>query len=149
MTGSLLDRVKQSYKEAERLTGLPYVFSGGHNSQWKPSLSYATGIGAPGAGIDCSAGVSYVLRAGGFCWGPRAPLPLATGNFMEWGIEGVGKWLSLYCRNDSVEQHCGLRFSIGEPGFENTYWQAPHTGEDVGWLTLDITDMRAAHWPST
>jgi hypothetical protein len=148
VTATLQQRVEAVYRECDRLAGLPYVFSGGHNSQWKPSLDYAQGIGEHGAGIDCSAGASFALRAGGILWNPRPPLPLATGNLIEWGEPGVGRWLTLYVRNDNIEQHCGLRFN-GLPAFQHEWWQAANPNDGVGWLALNITGMQARHWPGT
>jgi hypothetical protein len=143
----MLPRVKLCYAKAGSLVGLPYVFSGGHNSLWLPSLSFAQGIGTKGAGVDCSSGVSIVLRAGGMCWNPRPPFPLSTGNLMEWGEEGLGLYMSVYVRNDAVEEHTGLWFN--PRFFEHEWWQAPHTGADVGWMTLDTTGMIVRHWPNS
>lgn len=142
---SLKPRVEAVYQECGRLVGTPYVFSGAHNSRWLPSLDYANGISAPGAGIDCSSGCSIALRAGGLCWSPRPPFPLSTANFIEWGDPGPGELMTLWVRNDSVEQHCGLQFH----GFDQEWWQASNPRSGVGWLQLDTAGFQARHWAQT
>lgn len=146
MTASMLDRVKAVYMECGDLTGLPYRFSGGHNQLFLPSLDYAEGIGAPGAGVDCSAGASFALRAGGLLSVPRAVLPLATGNFVAWGDPGLGRWLTVWVRNDRAEQHMGFEFSIDLTGFySKRFWQAANPRDGVGWIDLDTTGMQPRH----
>lgn len=144
---TLLARVKQVYVECGDLAGVPYVFSGGHNPQFLPSLSFGNGIGAPGAGYDCSSGASTALRAGGLLAIPRAPVPLDTAQFLTWGQPGLGRWLTVWVRNDSVEQHMGLEFSIATSGFyAKRWWQAANPRNGIGWLTLDTTGMMPRHW---
>ena len=144
----LLRRVKQVYVECGDLVGTPYRFAGGHNSLWLPSLSYADGIGAPGAGVDCSSGSSIALRAGGLCSNPRPPFPLSSGNFMGYGKPGAGRWLTVHANT----HHMGLEFtiprSLDPTGFyQNQWFQAANPTAGVGWITLDTTGMVSRHWP--
>ena len=144
---TMLDRVRWSYASASAIIArpVPYQFSGGHNAEFAPSLSYAEGIGAPGAGVDCSSFASIVLRAGGILAIPRAPLPLDTADFLTWGLVGKGEYLTLWVRNDAEVEHCFLEFA-----FPHRFCEAPHTGENCHWFTnADTSTFTARHWSRT
>ena len=148
---TMLDRVKLSYAEAAAIIAKPtvYQFAGGHNVEFAPSLSYANGIGAKGAGYDCSAFSSVVLRAGGILSIPRALLPLDTADFLTWGLPGRGEFLTVWVRNDAAENgthHMFLEFH----GFPNSFCEAPHTGALCHWFVgADTTSFTPRHWRGT
>ena len=145
---TMLDRVKQCYGEAAAIIAKPteYVFSGGHNVEFAPSLSYDKGIGAKGAGVDCSAFASIVLRAGGVLAIPRAVLPLDTADFLTWGLPGRGEFLTVWVRNDAEVEHMFLEFH----GFARSFCEAPHTGALCHWFTnADTSSFTARHWRGT
>jgi cell wall-associated NlpC family hydrolase len=145
----MLDRVKQSYAEAAAIIAkpTPYRYAGGHNVEFAPSLSYAEGIGAKGAGLDCSSFASIVLRAGGILSIPRATLPLDTTDFLKWGLAGEGDYLTLWVRSDAIQDHVFLDFH-GDPLFTHRYCEAPHPGLDCRWLSSEsFTGFSPRRWP--
>lgn len=139
---------------------IPYRYSGAHNIQWLDSLSYAQGIGLPGAGRDCSSALSIALRAGGLCWNPRPPFPLSTAQFIQWGVPGPGVLLTMAVVNTQAMAHCAIRFNLDYAAKLGLGWnksagalaadgwfQAPHTGLNVGWLNLgDLGPYILRHW---
>ena len=145
---TMLDRVKLSYAEAAAIIAkpTPYVFAGGHNVEFAPSLSYANGIGAKGAGYDCSSFSSAVLRAGGVLAIPRAVLPLDTADILTWGLPSRGEFLTVWVCNDAEVKHVFLEFH----GFPNSFCEAPHTGALCHWFTnADTSTFTARHWSRT
>ena len=148
-----LDRAKVIYRSCAAMVGLPYIEAGGHNTAFAPSLGYAVGIGAKGAGVDCSGGVGIALKAAGRLWSPPAPFPPSTGGLMSYGIAGPGRYVTLHVCNfpPPGEEHCALQFSINEPGYEEQWWQAANPKLGVGWYRLsntEIAEMLQRHWPS-
>ncbi|HEX7243938.1 MAG TPA: hypothetical protein VF245_00045 [Solirubrobacterales bacterium] len=71
-------RVKQVIWAADRIRTKPYVWGGGHARWWD-------------RGYDCSGSVSYALHGGRFL---ESPLP--SGPMESWGLEGEGRWITVY-----------------------------------------------------
>ena len=71
-------RVKQVIWAANRIRTKPYVWGGGHARWWD-------------RGYDCSGSVSYALHGGRFL---ESPLP--SGPMESWGLEGTGRWITVY-----------------------------------------------------
>jgi len=89
-------RVKRMVAAANQIAHLPYRRGGGH-------AKFVDN------GYDCSGATSYVLHAGGLL-----SRPLVSGNFMEYGEKGYGKWVNIYASNGHVFlEIAGLRFDTG------------------------------------
>jgi cell wall-associated NlpC family hydrolase len=71
--------VQQAIWAANRIIGLPYVYGGGHNAQFRSR------------GYDCSGTVSYALHGGRLL-----SAPLDSGSFMHWGQAGQGAWMTIW-----------------------------------------------------
>jgi cell wall-associated NlpC family hydrolase len=71
--------VQQAIWAANRIIGLPYVYGGGHNAQFRSR------------GYDCSGTVSYALHGGRLL-----SAPLDSGSFMHWGLAGQGTWMTIW-----------------------------------------------------
>jgi len=71
-------RVKQVIWAADRIRTKPYIWGGGHARWWDQ-------------GYDCSGSVSYALHGGEFL---ESPLP--SGPMESWGLEGEGRWITVY-----------------------------------------------------
>jgi hypothetical protein len=74
------DSVKCAIWAANRLSGKPYVWGGGHGS-------------FDDDGYDCSGTVSFALHYAGLL---EAPLP--SSDFLRYGKRGRGKWITIYTR---------------------------------------------------
>jgi hypothetical protein len=126
---SLAVRIDRCYVEAGAIIArhIPYVFGGGH-----------PGFGPSGdpAGYDCSGFASAVLKAGGLLANPPAKVALDVADFEKWGVAGRGE-LTLWVRNDSVQQHCFLDFYGFAREYEHRYCEASHPGTYVRWLKLE------------
>lgn len=71
-------RVKAVIASANKIRLKPYIWGGGHAKWWD-------------AGYDCSGSVSYALHGGKFL---ESPLP--SGPMENWGLEGDGRWITVY-----------------------------------------------------
>jgi hypothetical protein len=71
-------RVKRVIWAADRIRTKPYIWGGGH-ARWQDR------------GYDCSGSVSYALHGGEFL---ESPLP--SGPMESWGLEGEGRWITVY-----------------------------------------------------
>jgi hypothetical protein len=71
-------RVKAVIAAANKIRTKPYIFGGGH-ARWQDR------------GYDCSGSVSYALHGGSFL---ESPLP--SGPMEDWGLEGEGRWITVY-----------------------------------------------------
>jgi hypothetical protein len=71
-------RVKAVIAAANKIRTKPYIWGGGHARWWDK-------------GYDCSGSVSYALHGGKFL---ESPLP--SGPMENWGLEGEGRWLTVY-----------------------------------------------------
>jgi hypothetical protein len=71
-------KVKRVIAYANRIRTKPYVWGGGHGRWWD-------------SGYDCSGSVSFALHGGEFL---ESPLP--SGPMEHWGLEGEGRWITVY-----------------------------------------------------
>ncbi len=71
-------RVKAVIAAANRIRTKPYIYGGGHARWWD-------------RGYDCSGSVSFALHGGKFL---ESPLP--SGPMEHWGLEGDGRWVTVY-----------------------------------------------------
>ena len=85
----------------------PYRWGGGHGS----FLDNA---------YDCSGSVSYALAAAGLL-----DVPLASGELMDWGRPGRGRWITVYANPGHVYMEVGgVRFDTsGRDGRRGSRWQ--------------------------
>ena len=90
--------VQAAIAAGNEITGLPYVYGGGHRE--------AAG------GFDCSGATSYVLHAAG-----RLRESMPSEGFRHYGESGPGRWISVYARDGHVFLVvAGLRFDTGWTG---------------------------------
>jgi hypothetical protein len=84
---------------------------------------------------DCSGSVSYALAAAGLL-----DVPLTSGELMEWGAPGRGRWITLYANPGHVFMVVGgVRFDTsGRAGRRGSRWQ-PAQRPAGGFI--------ARHWP--
>lgn len=143
-TTSLLTRVFHVYSCCSQMVAAHVTYEYGAN-HGNPDFRTAWETNRR---VDCSSGVSIALSAGGLLGDPRPVYALDTAEFMTWGEPGEGRYLTVYVRNDQVEEHCGLRFT-GRPEFAHEWWQAANPEVGVGWITLDTAGMIARHIPGT
>jgi hypothetical protein len=86
--------IKAAIEAGNHIATLPYRYGGGHRRGFEDT------------GYDCSGSVSYVLHAAGLL---DAPLP--SGDFMDWGDEGLGRWITVYAHGGhAYAVIAGLRF---------------------------------------
>jgi hypothetical protein len=71
-------KVKMVIEAANKIRLKPYIFGGGHARWWDK-------------GYDCSGSVSFALHGGEFL---ESPLP--SGPMEKWGLEGLGRWITVY-----------------------------------------------------
>jgi cell wall-associated NlpC family hydrolase len=85
----------------------PYKWGGGHGA-WRDK------------GYDCSGSVSYALAAGGLLGWSQT-----SGQLMNWGAPGKGRWLTIYAHEGHVFMYvAGLRFDTsGRAGDHSSRWQ--------------------------
>jgi hypothetical protein len=110
--------VQRAIWAGNRLIGLPYVFGGGHGS----FIS---------AGYDCSGSVSYALHGGALL-----SAPLASGDLMDWGRAGDGRWMTIYADSGhAFLEIAGIRLDTsteGDPnGLQGPRWR-PLLGDTSG-----------------
>lgn len=74
-------RVKAVIGAANKIRSKPYIYGGGHARWWD-------------AGYDCSGSVSFALHGGKFL---ESPLP--SGSLESWGLEGEGRWITVYANS--------------------------------------------------
>jgi len=74
-------RIKAVIAAANRIRTKPYIFGGGHARWWD-------------RGYDCSGSVSFALHGGKFL---ESPLP--SGPMERWGLEGEGRWITVYANS--------------------------------------------------
>jgi hypothetical protein len=98
--------VKQALYSANRITRRPYVWGGGHGS-------------FRSRGYDCSGSVSYALHGAGML-----DIPLDSSEFMRWGDQGLGAWITVYTNPDhAYVVIAGLRFDTSGPGERGPRWR--------------------------
>jgi hypothetical protein len=98
--------VAQAIDAANRISGRPYRYGGGHRS-FRDSA------------YDCSGSVSYALHAGGFL-----SSPLDSSALMRWGVRGRGAWITVYTSPaHAFAVIAGLRFDTAGPGPSGPRWR--------------------------
>jgi cell wall-associated NlpC family hydrolase len=92
----------------------PYVWGGGHGA-WQDK------------GYDCSGSVSYALAAGGMLGYTQT-----SGQLMNWGAPGPGRWLTIYANESHVFMYvAGMRFDTsGRAGDHASRWQLANRSAD-------------------
>jgi cell wall-associated NlpC family hydrolase len=108
------DAVKRVIAAGNQIARSPYLWGGGHGN-WQDH------------GYDCSGSVSYALAAGGMLGFTQT-----SGQLMNWGAPGPGKWLTIYANQGHVFMYvAGLRFDTsGRAGDHSSRWQlAPRTAD--------------------
>lgn len=99
--------IKRVIAAGNQIARAPYVWGGGHGA-WLDK------------GYDCSGSVSYALAAGGMLG-----YSLTSGQLMDWGVPGPGRWLTIYANEGHVFMYvAGLRFDTsGRAGDHASRWQ--------------------------
>jgi cell wall-associated NlpC family hydrolase len=99
--------VKAVIAAANRIAHQPYVWGGGH-------------LGWRSRGYDCSGAVSYALHGA-----DMLDVPMVSGQLEDWGVGGVGRWISVYARATHVYMViAGLRYDTRDdpPGVSGPRW---------------------------
>jgi cell wall-associated NlpC family hydrolase len=107
---------------ANVIARFPYILGGGHRSFVDRAY-------------DCSGSISYALATAGL-----VRSPLSSAEFMQWGIPGPGRWLTVYANPGHAFMYvAGLRFDTsGRSGLFGSRWQtAPRT----------LAHFAVRHWP--
>ena len=99
--------VKRVILAGNQIAKFPYRWGGGHGA-WRDN------------GYDCSGSVSFALAGAGLLG-----RPLTSGDFIGFGREGVGDWITIYTNPGHVFMVvAGLRFDTsGRGGRDGTRWQ--------------------------
>jgi cell wall-associated NlpC family hydrolase len=108
------EAVKRVIQAGNLIARSPYLWGGGHGA-WQDK------------GYDCSGSVSYALAAGGMLGYSQT-----SGQLMNWGVEGPGRWLTIYANQGHVFMYvAGLRFDTsGRIGDHASRWQlAPRSAD--------------------
>ncbi|MEO7932300.1 MAG: peptidoglycan endopeptidase [Chthoniobacterales bacterium] len=116
------EAVKRAVDAANRIVGKPYKPAGGHG-EWEDD------------GYDCSGSVSYVLHGAGLLEEARA-----SGDYLEYGEPGPGKWITVFVRPGHVF------LVIGDARFDTT----DHENIGPGWreavrVTEGVKGFAARH----
>jgi septal ring factor EnvC (AmiA/AmiB activator) len=110
------EAVRQVIAAGNAIATLPYIWGGGHAS-------------FQAAGYDCSGSVSYALAAAGLL-----SAPLTSGGFMNWGLPGPGKWITVYATEGHAWMEvAGWRFDTVALAEDGTRW-AQGGGEFAGFV---------------
>jgi cell wall-associated NlpC family hydrolase len=99
--------IRRAMQAGNLIARSPYLWGGGHGT-WRDR------------GYDCSGSVSYALAAGGMLG-----TSLTSGQLMNWGAPGPGRWLTIYANQGHVFMYvAGLRFDTsGRAGYQSSRWQ--------------------------
>jgi hypothetical protein len=106
--------IKSVIAAGNQIARAPYIWGGGHGA-WLDK------------GYDCSGSVSFALAAGGMLSSTET-----SGQLMNWGVAGPGRWLTIYANKGHVFMYvAGLRFDTsGRAGDHSSRWQlAPRTAD--------------------
>jgi len=101
------DAIRRVILAGNQIARSPYLWGGGHGA-WRDK------------GYDCSGSVSYALSAGGML-----SYTQTSGQLMNWGAPGPGRWLTVYASPTHVFLIvAGLRFDTsGRAGDHASRWQ--------------------------
>jgi len=106
--------IKAVIAAANAIRTTPYIWGGGH-LRW---LS---------RGYDCSGAVSFALHGGGFL-----SSPLVSGQMMNWGRPGKGRWITVYASPvHAFAVIAGRRWdTVGDsPGITGPRWHPSMVGD--------------------
>jgi peptidoglycan hydrolase-like protein with peptidoglycan-binding domain len=99
--------VAQIVAAGNQIAHFPYVYGGGHTDDFQDS------------GYDCSGSVSFALHGAGLL-----SAPLDSGEFMSWGDQGPGQWVTIYANEDHMYMVvAGLRFDTSGASASGSRWQ--------------------------
>jgi cell wall-associated NlpC family hydrolase len=100
------DAVKNVVAAGNTITNYPYIWGGGHAS-------------FQANGYDCSGSVSYALKGANL-----VNEPMVSGDFMNYGAPGPGKWITIYSSGGHVFMFVGgLRYDTSfRDGPYGTRW---------------------------
>jgi hypothetical protein len=105
--------VKRAIRAANRISGLPYRYGGGHAS-------------FNDTAYDCSGSVSYVLHAAGLL-----TAPLDSTGLMTWGLPGPGRWITVYANpGHAWIEIGGRRFDTSGSGGSGPRWRSAKRASD-------------------
>jgi cell wall-associated NlpC family hydrolase len=100
------EAVKQIIEAGNVIARSPYLWGGGHG-KWLDK------------GYDCSGSVSFALAAAGYLNGP-----LTSGQLMDWGEAGRGRWVTIYAHDGHVWMEvAGIRFDTSGARVSGSRWQ--------------------------
>jgi cell wall-associated NlpC family hydrolase len=103
--------VKRVILAGNEIAKFPYKWGGGHGA-WRDT------------GYDCSGSVSFALAGAGLLGQPHT-----SGDFMGFGREGPGKWITIYANPGHIFMIvAGLRFDTSGQGRAGTRWQGAARG---------------------
>jgi hypothetical protein len=116
--------IRQMISAANLIVGQPYQWGGGHGS-WQSK------------GYDCSGAVSYALAGAGLL---RSPL--SSGAFMNYGIPGPGRWLTIYANSGHVYAViAGLRWdTVGDARGSGPRWH-PYDAYPSGFVARHLPGL--------
>jgi peptidoglycan hydrolase-like protein with peptidoglycan-binding domain len=101
-------QVQQIIQAGNAIASKPYSYGGGHTDDFQDS------------GYDCSGSVSYALHGANLL-----KAPLDSGEFMSWGDDGPGQWVTIYANEDHMYMIvAGLRFDTSGAEDSGSRWQA-------------------------
>jgi cell wall-associated NlpC family hydrolase len=106
--------IKGVVQAGNQIARSPYLWGGGHGA-WQDR------------GYDCSGSVSYALAAGGMLGYTQT-----SGQLMNWGVPGPGRWLTIYASQSHVFMYvAGMRFDTsGRTGDRSSRWQLANRSAD-------------------
>jgi hypothetical protein len=106
--------IKRVIQAGNQIARSPYLWGGGHGA-WQDK------------GYDCSGSVSYALAAGGMLGYTQT-----SGQLMNWGAPGPGRWLTIYANESHVFMYvAGMRFDTsGRAGDHASRWQLANRSAD-------------------
>jgi hypothetical protein len=104
--GGLPRAVRDVIRAGNRIAGFPYKYGGGHAS-------------FDDTGYDCSGSVSYALHGAGLL-----AAPLDSGEFMDWGAPGRGRYITVYANPGHAYMVVdGRRFDTSGATAAGSRWQ--------------------------
>src|SRR3954451_3321994 len=113
---------------ANQIVRMPYRYGAGHKSFIDSAY-------------DCSGSVSFALHGANF-----VTSPLDSSSFMQWGLPGRGKWITVYTNpGHAFVMVAGLRF---DTGFRNRNVPGTFPGSGPRWGKARPTKGFAARHPN-
>jgi cell wall-associated NlpC family hydrolase len=118
------DPIRAMISAANLIVGQPYRWGGGHGS-------------FQSKGYDCSGAVSYALAGAGLL-----QTPMASGQFMGYGAQGPGQWLTIYASPTHVYAViAGLRWdTVGDASGSGPRWH-PYDAYPQGFVARHVPGL--------